>query len=89
MPTTVTTAHTARQKHKNPCEWCGEPIDKGDNWVKHVTMGGDFFSSSMHAECNEAFNDEFQHYWPGALLGFDPHCNDRGQPAKEGTIYEV
>lgn len=80
--------HTARRVHKRPCEWCGELIEKGDRWAKNATMGGEFNVVEMHKECHDRFQEEFKHYWPGSLLGFDHHCNDRGDPAKEGTIYE-
>jgi hypothetical protein len=42
----------------------------------------------MHEECDSAFSGEFQHYWDGTFLGVEDYANDRGQPAKEGTIYE-
>lgn len=81
--------HTARRKHKRPCEWCGEPIDKGDRWAKNVCMGEEFNSIEMHDECHDKFQEEFKHYWPGAYLAIEAHCNERGEPAKEGTVYEV
>ena len=89
MSTTVVQKHKCRKEHKNPCYWCGEKIMPGDLWAKNVTMGDEFSSITMHEECHDAFQDEFQHYFPGSLLGIEPHCNDRGQPAKEGTIQEI
>ena len=88
--TTHTTRHICRKKHKKPCYWCGKHIVPGDKWTENVTFGdGEFNHMNMHEECAKAFDEEFQHYWPGSLLSVTPYANDRGQPAKEGTIYEV
>ncbi len=83
------THHTCRKTHKKPCEWCGEPIVPGDKWSKNVTFDEGIFTTNMHEECASAFDEEFQYYSEWSLLGFYPRANDRGQPAKEGTIYEA
>ena len=57
--------------------------------MKNVSMGEEFNVINMHDECNEAFQEEFKHYWAGAMLYIEPHANDRGKPAKEGTIGEA
>ena len=85
----ATRHHTCRKKHQKPCIWCGEPIIKGDRWTQNTSVcDGELCSMNMHEECHTAFNAEFQHYWAGSFLGVEYYANDRGQPAKEGTIHE-
>jgi len=89
VSTTVIHRHQCRKEHQRPCEWCGEKISPGDYWIKNVTMGGEFSAITFHEECHDAFQGEFQHYFPGSLLAIETYANDRGQEAKEGTVYEV
>ncbi len=61
--------HTARRTHQKPCLWCGEAIVKGDRWAVRVSScDGELCSLKMHEECDEAFSNEFQHYFPGSFL---------------------
>jgi hypothetical protein len=80
--------HKARLPHK--CEWCAEGIMKGETYHKTTyTYENKLGTVKMHLECQAAFQAEFQYFPPGSLLGFEPHANDRGQPAKEDTLWEV
>jgi len=77
----------ARREHR--CQWCGEPIVKGEKHRLTVyCLDGKIVSDRLHDECHEAFQGEFEYYGSWTELGFDPYANDRGQPAKEGTIHE-
>ncbi len=45
-----------RKEHQ--CEWCGEPINKGDEaHYRAYRFEGDFNSSYSHPECRDAMND--------------------------------
>jgi hypothetical protein len=66
--------HKGRKGHH--CEWCGEPIPKGETFAHYKGMWQDEWQNwRMHEECYEAYrlipdiyNDE----------GFEPYAYKRG-----------
>lgn len=71
-----TTSPIARKEHK--CEWCGEPILKGEKHHRETgKFDGNFTSYRMHLECRDAVsktaNENHFHFWV-----WDPMINPRG-----------
>lgn len=65
---------TARKKHC--CEWCGQPILKGDKCRRRkYVYNGEFVDRRMHVECFAALNRHAAHSWDSE---FYPEENVRG-----------
>jgi len=64
-------------RHMYDCEWCGEPINKGEIGIVRVyKYDGDFNSSHMHPECFDALKRSLPEMWDGS---FNAYEQDRGQ----------
>ena len=50
----VTKIIEARKNH--PCFWCGESINKGDNYEQRSIIGDEIFRYKLHPECASAAN---------------------------------
>jgi hypothetical protein len=73
MPTlTEDTPRIARKDHA--CYFCGEPIQKGEEYLerKGVCPGEGWWSMRMHQECRDVSlnweDQDFENFEPGSLI---------------------
>jgi hypothetical protein len=69
----------ARKQHK--CTWCGQPIFKGEDYVKWNSVEDSWFTNKMHGDCLEALDEEIR---AGGDCEYAPYDNER--PAKLGEV---
>lgn len=76
----------ARKKYR--CIWCGERIQKGDNYVRETGVNdGDFFAQKYHPECKTRFLEVADANGDGGWMEFEAYgeqrpistLNERGQ----------
>jgi hypothetical protein len=60
------------------CYWCGEMVEVGQPAVKSAGYGEDFWSSTMHPECDEAHAAWWKKIGYGADYGPEEHSMKRG-----------
>lgn len=50
----------ARKEHR--CEWCGEKIEKGQDYFNYTGIGdGGFQDNKVHLECLDAMQEHFKY----------------------------
>jgi len=67
MSTAYLQDKTVTCKKAHFCEWCGEPIARGDTaQYRSGVFNGDFYSTYEHPECYEAMQkSDFEEYYFG------------------------
>ena len=77
--TLAQTTPTARKPHR--CDWCGEMILKGEKYSRWTGVyEGDFVSSVMHVECQDAYFKA----WSEDDEGYEYHWQMRGTTCERG-----
>jgi hypothetical protein len=81
--------HVKRTRRTHNCDWCGEPIHKGDPSVTHSGIyDGDFYRGRYHPECNAAISRWWKAYghrgdeFPDYLMNRGG-IEERGEPEKQ------
>ena len=62
----------ARKPHR--CSWCGGPIAEGENYWKWTSVVDAWFTSKMHPECLECWQEEYRLYGD---VEYSVYSNDR------------
>lgn len=72
---------TPRGRKDYRCEWCGEPIPKGEKHYHYVGVWeGDWQNWRMHSECHTDANDSEE-----LQDGFTPYEHERPKVTSEAT----
>lgn len=61
----------ARKDHR--CTNCGEPINKGDTYLRWTSVDDNWFTSKMHPECHQSLMDDAD----GGQFEYMPYSGER------------